>query len=125
MKRFGYWRDPLCVGGCALYALNRWVVAPRMHSRFFSGYFDDLLLIPCALPVLLQLQRWFRLRDHDEFPRLSEIFFHLAVWSVLFEAIGPHIMRTVGDPLDVAAYTVGAVLAAWWWRRKRETLTAE
>lgn len=116
MKRFGYWRDPLCLAGCALYALNRWVVAPRAHSAFLSGQFDDLLLIPCALPVLLQLQRWLHLRDHDEPPRLSEIIFHLVVWSVLFEGIGPHIMRTVGDPLDVVAYTAGAVFAAGWWR---------
>ena len=119
MKQFGYWRDALCIGCCGLYALNRWVVAPRAHSRFLSGYFDDVLLIPCALPLILQLQRWLRLRTHDDFPRVSEILFHLVVWSILFEAIGPHIMRTVGDPLDVVAYTAGAVVAGgWWWRQQ-------
>ena len=118
MKRFGYWRDPLCLSGCALYALNRWVVAPRAHSVFFSGYFNDCLLIPCALPLFLQVQRLLGLRLHDEPPRTREIAFHLIVWSLLFEVVGPHLMKTVGDPLDVVAYTVGALLAGCWWRRE-------
>lgn len=119
MKPFGYWRDPLCLGGCVLYTLNRWAVAPRAHSAFLTGHFNDLLLIPCALPLFLQLQRRFGLREHDEPPRMGEIIFHLVVWSVLFEAVGPLIMNTVGDPLDVLAYTVGAVIAGSWWHRGR------
>lgn len=119
VKRFGYWRDALCLGGCGLYALNRWVVAPRVDSAFLHGYFNDTLLIPCALPLFLQLQRRLGLRQHDEPPRLGEIAFHLVVWSVLFEWIGPHLMQTVGDPLDVLAYTVGAVLAGGWWHRDK------
>ena len=43
--------------------------------------------------------------------------FHLVIWSVLFEVIGPHIMRVTGDPLDVLAYVVGGVLAGLWWHR--------
>jgi hypothetical protein len=119
VKRFGYWRDALCVGGCALYALNRWLVAPRAHSPFLSGYFDDLLLIPCALPLFLQAQRLLGLRHHDEPPRLSEIASHLVVWSLLFELAGPHLMRTVGDPWDVLAYATGAVAAGCWWQRAK------
>ena len=107
------------MGGCALYALNRWVLAPRAHSEFLTGYFNDFFLIPCALPLFLQLQRSWGLRNHDEPPRFCEIAFHVAVWSVLFEAVGPRIMNTVGDPLDVLAYAAGAVFAGCWWHRER------
>ena len=123
VKRFGYWRDALCIGGGVLYAANRWLVKPHVHTRFLTGQFNDLLLIPCALPLFLQIQRWLGWRNHDDPPRPGEIVFHLCVWSVLFEVIGPHLMRTVGDPLDVAAYAVGALFAGWWWHRKRRTLT--
>jgi len=101
-----------------LYALNRWVVAPRAHSAFLSDHFNDLLLIPCALPLFLQVQRVLGLRRHDEPPRVGEILVHLVVWSLLFEVAGPHLMRTVGDPLDVAAYAAGALFAGCWWHRE-------
>jgi len=60
------------------------------------------------------------LRADDSYPRLAEIALHLAFWSVLFEYIGPKIMpHAVGDPLDVVAYMVGAVVAGVWWHRHR------
>ncbi len=115
VKRFAYWLDPLFLICCALYALNRWVVKPHVHSAFLRGQFDDSLLIPCALPLVLWLQRKLGLRKHDLPPTFGEIAFHLVVWSILFEVIGPHIMRVTGDPLDVLAYFVGGVVAGWWW----------
>ena len=117
VKRFAYWLDPLCLICCGFYALNRWIVKPRVHSAFLRGQFDDMLLIPCALPLVLWLQRKLRLRNHDLPPTPAEIFFHLLVWSVLFEVIGPHIMRVTGDPLDVLAYVVGGIAAGLWWNR--------
>ena len=105
---------------CSLYAVNRWIVEPRVHSAFLHGHFNDLLLIPCALPPLLLQQRWLRLRLHDQPPTAREITLYLVVWSILFEFIGPHIMpRAVGDPWDVAAYVAGGVLAGIWWHRRR------
>ena len=77
-----------------------------------------MLLIPCALPILLQLQQWLGLRNEEGVPTAGEIVFHLAVWSVLFELIGPHLMKTVGDPLDVLAYATGAAIAGFWWHRR-------
>lgn len=89
------------------------------HSVFLRGYFNDVLLIPCALPLVLWLHRRLGLRAHDAAPQWGEIFFHLVVWSVLFEAIGPHIMRGVtGDPWDVVAYCAGGIVSGWWWRRE-------
>ncbi len=118
MKPFQYVRDPLFVCACALYALNRWLLKPNVHSPFLHDHFNDLLLIPCALPVLLLMQRKFRLRNHDGFPTLAEIALNAGLWSVLFEVVGPHFIPwTVGDPWDVVAYLAGATLAGLWWHR--------
>jgi hypothetical protein len=119
LKSFRYLRDRLFWLTCCLYALNRWGLKPRVHSAFLHDHFDDLLLIPCALPPLLLLQRWLGLRLHDRPPTPSEIALNLAVWSILFEVIGPHLFPwAVGDPWDVAAYVVGGVMAGLWWRRR-------
>jgi hypothetical protein len=119
LNAFRYLFDPLFLLSSGLYALNRWVLKPRVHSPFLHNHFNDLLLIPCALPALLVIQRWLRLREHDEIPRVGEIALYLVVWSILFEGIGPRIMPwTTGDPWDVLAYAVGGVLAGLWWHRK-------
>ncbi len=124
MSGFRYWRDPLCLACCGLYALNRWGLKPRVHSEFLHSHFNDVLLIPCALPGVLWLQRRLGLREHDRAPAASEILFHLIVWSILFEWVGPHLMRVVGDVRDVAAYAVGAVAAWLWWERAQRSQVA-
>jgi hypothetical protein len=118
VRPFRYLRDGLFLVCCSLYALNRWVLKPRVHSRFLHDHFNDVLLIPCALPVLLLLQRWLQLRADDRLPTPGEIALYVVVWSILFEVIGPHIMPwTTGDPWDAVAYAVGGVLAGLWWHR--------
>jgi hypothetical protein len=117
VKRFRYFFDPLCLVCCALYALNRWEIKPHTHLAFFRFWFNDSLLIPCALPPLLQVYRWLKLRTHDDRPSSAEIFGHLVLWSALFEWIGPHLMRgTTGDWRDVVAYSVGGLAAFICWR---------
>lgn len=115
MKRFAYLWDPLFLVGCALYAANRWLIKPHVHSGFFHNWFADCLLIPCALPVMLLIHRRLGLRAHDRPPTAAEIAGHFIGWSVLFEIIGPHIMHTTGDPWDAVAYAAGGVLAYCWW----------
>ena len=118
MPRFTYLRDPAFLAGCALYALNRWVFKPLCPGPFLHGYFNDLWLIPCALPAVLWVHRQLGLRSHDAMPRPAEIALHLVTWSVICEAIGPALVRgACGDPWDVAAYAAGAVLAGLWWNR--------
>jgi hypothetical protein len=120
LNSFRYLRDRLFLVTCALYALNRWFLKDRVHSPFLHNHFNDLLLIPCALPPLLLLQRWLRLRAHDQPPTPGEIVLYLVVWSILFEVIGPHIIPwTVGDPWDVVAYIVGGIFAGLWWQPQR------
>lgn len=117
MKRFGYARDPLCVTACALYALNRFWLRRHVGGAFLHGYFNDLLLIPAALPFLLWVQRRIGVRPDDARPRWAEIALHLCAWSLVAEAIAPHLFaRATGDWRDVAAYSAGAVLAGLWWQ---------
>ena len=118
MNRFGYLRDPLFLLGCGLYGLNRFLLKPHFHHAFVHSWFNDGLLIPCALPPLLLLHRWLRLRRHDAPPTFGEISLHLVFWSILFEWWGPHIFKYVtGDWWDVLAYFVGGLLACAWWNR--------
>jgi hypothetical protein len=80
---------------------------------------NDLLLIPCALPLVLFIHKTFGLRKADSFPKIFEVILHLVIWSIYCEWIGPIIQnKGIADPLDVLAYWVGGLLswALWNWR---------
>jgi hypothetical protein len=125
VKRYPYLADPLWLGACLLYAVNRGWWREALGLPFFTGQFNDLLLIPCALPVLLWVQRHLGLRGHDRFPEPGEVAFHLVVWSVIAEGIGPQLMPwAVSDLRDVVAYAVGGLLAGLWWHRRGTARTA-
>ena len=118
MRPFGYLRDPLCLGGLGSYALNGWLLKPLLPSPFLHGHFNDLLLMPAALPVILWVQRLTGLRLHDCAPSWSEMGLHLVVWSLICEFIGPYWLRHgTADVWDVAAYTAGGIAACLWWNR--------
>lgn len=58
------------------------------------------------------------LRMHDLPPEAAEVSLYCLVWSILFEALGPHLVKgTTGDPWDIVAYVVGGLLAWAWWNR--------
>jgi hypothetical protein len=118
-KNFSGLHDPLFLGCCALYAINRFLIKPHLTGGFFHNWFNDLLLIPCALPILLAVHRALGLREHDGPPTTAEVFFHLAGWAILVEVIGSRLLhRGTGDPLDVIAYATGALVAMLWWHRE-------
>lgn len=119
MTSFRYALDPLCLSACFLYAVNRWLIEPVCAWPFLHEHFNDLLLIPAALPLILGLQRWIGLRRHDRPPTVLEIIGHLLVWSLISELLGPFVFAwSVGDLLDVLAYSAGALVAGAWWNRK-------
>jgi hypothetical protein len=121
MRRFRYMADPLCVICCAAYLCNRFLLKPHLPRGFFHGYFNDVLLIPCAIPVVLWFQRKLGIRRHDQQPRMGEVLFHLLIWSLLFELAGPHLVRhATGDVWDVVAYAVGAMAALLCWKRRAQ-----
>jgi hypothetical protein len=116
VKTFGYARDRLCWVACLFYAANRWGLPAGWKDAFLRNYFDDLLLIPAALPLLLWLERRLGLRSTDAQPDWSEVLLHLVVWSISMEIIGPHLFRrATGDVWDVAAYATGAAVAVLVW----------
>lgn len=118
MNRFRYALDPVCLLACAGYFCNRWLIPAAWRGAFLRNYFNDALLIPAALPLILWVQRRTGLRGHDRQPQWGEIVLHLAVWSVSAELLAPHLWpRAVGDPWDIAAYAGGSLLAGWIWLR--------
>ncbi|MBI3192139.1 MAG: hypothetical protein HYZ36_05680, partial [Pedosphaera parvula] len=57
MNRFRYVGDRLGVAAALLYGINRWFLKPTGVSGFMHDYFNDMLLIPAALPVVLAVHR--------------------------------------------------------------------
>jgi len=109
----------VCLISCAFYAANRWCLPATLKGPFLRNHFDDLLLIPAALPLILWLQCGLRLRTTDAPPDWREVLMHLVVWSVAAEVVGPHLFsHATGDILDVVAYTAGAVVATVIWSAK-------
>lgn len=120
MKKFRYLGDPLFLVCAALYAANRWLVKPHVHHGFMHDHFNDLLLMPCALPVLLLAQRRLKLRTGDAMPSAGEIALYCALWSVQCKILGPHLTsRATYDPWDILAYAAGGLLAWLWWHREK------
>lgn len=127
MTGFGYLRDRVCQISLAAYAFNHLVLVPRLAGfilahltwawPFLHSHFDDLLLMPAALPVVLWLQRLMGLRNHDLPPSWLEMWAHLAVWSVMCKVVGPLCLHVgVADPWDVLFFAAGGLFAVLWWR---------
>ncbi len=128
MKRFGYLQDRLFGISLATYAFNRLVILPYSAGFFYShlhwawpflhSHFDDLLLMPAALPVVLWFQRLLGLRKHECPPTWPEMLFHLAVWSVMCKVVGPFYFHIgVADPWDILFFAAGGIVACLWWNR--------
>lgn len=135
MNRFGYLHDRLFGFSLAAYALNRLVIVPHLAGLvqtrlpwawpFLHGHFDDLLLIPAALPVVLWLQKITGLRPHDRPPSWPEMFAHLVVWSVMAKVVGPFWLHVgVADPWDLLYFTGGGIAATLWWNRPANRVSA-
>jgi len=89
---------------------------PLGDSIFLHGAFNDLLLIPAALPWVLAIQHRLGWRKSTAYPSAGEIIGHLVVWSVIAEGIMPLVStRLTADWLDVVAYAAGAAVAAGLW----------
>ncbi len=134
MNRFGYLRDRLFMVSLGAYAVNRLVILPhlggyvRTHVSwawpFLHSHFDDLLLMPAALPVILWLQRLGGLRAHDQPPDAREVLFHLAIWSVMCKLLGPVWLHIgIADPWDVLFFAAGGGIAWLWWNRQPSQLS--
>jgi hypothetical protein len=118
---FLYTRDSLFIFSCLLYLGNRFLLKSFLPDEevFFHNYFNDLLLIPCALPPALLIDRLLFIRSLDGFPSFKEILIHLITWSLLFEWVGPIFIKNATSDLgDVFSYWVGGVVSWVLWNRK-------
>ena len=116
-----YFWEPVFLAATALYALNRfWLKAHFGQALpFLHDHFNDLLLIPVALPLLLWIFRCCGLRHHDGPPSLSEVVEWTLIWSILFEWALPKFLHLgTADFWDAFCYAVGGGVAVILWRRK-------
>ena len=108
-----------------LYALNRWVLKPTIASAFLRDLFNDVLLVPCALPILLAGEEQLDTRGRAGPPTALEVVTYTAGWSVTCEVLGPAMFPwSTSDPWDVVAYMGGAIVAAACWRSTARRRTA-
>lgn len=122
---FRYLRDPLFLSCVMLYAINRFLLKPYFHTgivgEFIHNSLNDVICIPVWVPVLVWLLRKVGWRASDVPPQASEILVPLLAWSWFFELVLPHVSAfhhlAVGDPDDILCYTIGALIAAVFWKR--------
>jgi hypothetical protein len=118
--RFRYLKDPLFVFCFGLYFLNRWILKRYFPNDFCRDSLNDVICIPFWIPIMLFLIRKARFRRTDAPPSGSEILIPLILWSWVFEAWLPFVPffkhLATSDYHDVFCYTVGALLAAIFWK---------
>lgn len=118
--KYRYLRDPLFLFCLALYFVNRWILKPYFSNEFSRSYLNDVICIPFWVPIMLFMMRKTGLRRDDVPPRANEILIPLIIWSWVFEAYLPFTRMfghlATSDYLDIFSYTIGAFLAAMFWK---------
>ena len=118
-------RDPICLAAWAAYFFNRFIFAPQFGAQwpFLREHFNDSLLIPAALPLFYWARFRLGLRAENSPPRPRDVILWCAIWSLIFEWLGPRFFHySVGDWGDVAAYFIGGLIAAIWWNWPRKNV---
>ena len=121
LRAFGFLADPVFLGACLLYGLNRFWWKPRFGAAvpFLHDHFNDCLLIPVALPPLLSVFRLCRLRHHDGPPVWREVLEWTLIWSLVFEGMFPTFFNFgTGDWRDALSYAAGGLVAGLLWSGK-------
>lgn len=118
--RFLYLKDPLFLFCFVLYFANRFIIKPYFSNDFSRDSLNNVICIPFWVPIMLFFMRKIRLRKDDIPPRGSEILIPLILWSWFFEAYLPFVPffkhLATSDYQDILSYTIGALVAACFWR---------
>jgi len=113
-------KDRIFIGSLLLYLMNRLLTYVFGFSNtLLSSYFNDFLLVPCCVPLLLFLIERCGFRKVYVPPRLIEVVIPLVIWSIAFEIVGPlYFKKGVSDFFDILAYWIGGALSWYLWNRK-------
>ncbi len=110
-------KNPLFMISLTAYCLNSFFLKYcSVDNHLLKFYFNDLLLVPCALPPILCLISIAGFRDSDKPPSCIEVLICLCTWSIAFEVVGPLVsLKSTADPFDVAAYWLGGAVSWSLW----------
>ena len=107
----------------ACYGLHRCWQTVFPDSGWMDRYWNDLWMLPCALPLILSLYSALGLREPATPPSGTEIFWHGVLWGLMAEFMGPlYFKHAVGDLWDLVAYAVGGIVLFYRWHHSESNL---
>ena len=102
---------PYFLLSCALFLANQVAERTGQGLPLLSAYLDDLLCLPIVLTLTLLLMQRYVMRDGGYWLPDSYLALAVLMFSVFFEGLLPLLSPAyVRDPVDVLAYTAGALL---------------
>ncbi len=105
------WLEPFWIFSLACYAVHRWWQWASPSPGWMSNHWNDIWMLPCAVPLVTRMYAALNLRASTAPPSLSEIVWLGLLWSVMAECLAPlWFTRSTGDPLDVLAYGLGGFM---------------
>ncbi len=114
-----FFRDPMWMVAMACYASHRCWQWYFPGAGWMDSYWNDFLMLPCALPLILWLYGLLGLRDDSIKPLGIEILGHGILWGLMAEMVGPLVFdHSVGDPWDLVAYAAGGLVLYLRWNLK-------
>jgi hypothetical protein len=117
---FAYLKDRLFLACFLAYWAHRFLAAFGLSTPFLRSYLNDLICIPFWVPIMVWTARRLGWRRHDGVPNAMEVLIPLLLFAIIFEILAPNCwwyhIPTIADPLDVLAYTFGALAAVAFWR---------
>lgn len=111
----------------SVYTINRFLIKPIAphYWHWIHNWFQDFLLVPSLLPLILWGLRKLDLRTHDRVPTWPEILLHTSWWSFFFEFFGPRVLhKGTADIGDVIAYFTGGILSGLIWHLSYKNKTS-
>ena len=80
------------------------------QTTFVRNHFGDFLALIVCVPLFVNIQIMFKVRESVKI-RLSEIIFFFCIFSVLYEFICPYFLnRMTADIIDVLSYALGGIV---------------
>ncbi|XOV71453.1 MAG: hypothetical protein ACFHW5_22565 [Verrucomicrobiota bacterium] len=105
------WFDSFWLLSLACYAIHRIWQWASPAPGWMSSYWNDIWMLPCAVPLVIRIYETLNLREPNMHPSLSEIVWHGLLWSFMAEGLAPvWFPSSTADPLDLAAYALGGFM---------------